>query len=145
MNTENNLSMISSLIATIHDQATLFLEKKLEKAGLSGISSSHGFILYHLTISGKMTMSEISEKIGKNKSTTTVLINKLEKNGYITREKCTSDNRICFIQLSEKGKQFNNCMKEISSQLTQTFYTNFTEHEKETVFELLTKIQTNLN
>ncbi|MGO0943864.1 MarR family winged helix-turn-helix transcriptional regulator [Clostridioides difficile] len=39
-------------------------------------------------------MKEIAAKIGKDKSTVTVLVNKLINLGYLERQKCTNDKRI---------------------------------------------------
>ena len=153
-NTEElQLSTISSLIAQIHTEATNYLDAKLQAEGLSKLATSHGFIIFTLSRNKDeetselkpMTMSEIAQKVGKDKSTTTVLIEKLVKLGYVHREKSTFDSRVWLISLSEKGKSYTNQMEQISKELSEKFYEGFSEDEKKTVFSLLKKIQSNFS
>ena len=109
---EKKLTTISSLIAQIQNDANNYLDSQLKKIGLSEITTSHGFILFVLSQNKNtetqklepMTMKEISKRIDKNKSTLTVLIDKLLKYGYIIREKNNSDTRYSYISLSESVK-----------------------------------------
>ncbi|MBQ1198353.1 MAG: transcriptional regulator [Spirochaetaceae bacterium] len=150
---ELKLSTISSLIDQIHTEATYFLDCKLKAEGLSKLASSHGFIIFTLsqnkdeeTLELKpLTMKEITRIIDKDKSTTTVLIEKLRKLGYVQKEKATGDTRFCLISLTEKGKSYTKQMEQISKILTEKFYAGFSEDEKKTVFTLLKKIQSNFD
>lgn len=150
---EKKLTTISSLIAQIHNDANNYLDSQLKKIGLSEITTSHGFILFVLSQNKNtetqklepMTMKEISKRIDKNKSTMTVLIDKLLKYGYIIREKNNTDTRYSYISLSEKGKSFIPEMERISKELSEKFYNGFSEDEKKTVFYLLDKILSNFN
>ncbi|MBQ3024278.1 MAG: MarR family transcriptional regulator [Spirochaetaceae bacterium] len=150
---EKKLTTISSLIAQIQNDANNYLDSQLKKIGLSEITTSHGFILFVLSQNKNtetqklepMTMKEISKRIDKNKSTMTVLIDKLLKYGYIIREKNNTDTRYSYISLSEKGKSFIPEMERISKELSEKFYNGFSEDEKKTVFYLLDKILSNFN
>lgn len=150
---EKKLTTISSLIAQIQNDANNYLDSQLKKIGLSEITTSHGFILFVLSQNKNtetqklepMTMKEISKQIDKNKSTMTVLIDKLLKYGYIIREKNNTDTRYSYISLSEKGKSFIPEMERISKELSEKFYNGFSEDEKKTVFYLLDKILSNFN
>lgn len=148
---EKNLTTISSLIAQIQSDANNYLDSQLKKIGLSEITTSHGYILFILSKNKKtkelapMSMKEISKKIDKDKSTTTVLIEKLLKYGYVIREKNNTDTRYSYISLSEKGKSFIPEMERISKELSEKFYNGFSEDEKKTVFYLLDKILSNFN
>ena len=150
---EKKLTTISSLIAQIQNDANNYLDSQLKKIGLSEITTSHGFILFVLSQNKNtetqklepMTMKEISKRIDKNKSTMTVLIDKLLKYGYIIREKNNTDTRYSYISLSEKGKSFIPEMERVSKELSEKFYNGFSEDEKKTVFYLLDKILSNFN
>ena len=130
---EKKLTTISSLIAQIQNDANNYLDSQLKKIGLSEITTSHGFILFVLSQNKNtetqklepMTMKEISKRIDKNKSTMTVLIDKLLKYGYIIREKNNTDTRYSYISLSEKGKSFIPEMERISKELSEKFYNGF--------------------
>lgn len=107
------------------------------------MASSHGFILYTLSISESLTMTDLAKSINKDKSTTTALIKKLEKAGLVERTSSDKDRRVIYIKLSPQGAAYASSMAAISKELTQTCYKNFTEQEKVTVFSLLTKISSN--
>lgn len=134
---------ISSLISQIHNYSSNFLKTRLTQEGLPELVSSHGFILYKLSLTESLTMTDLAKSINKDKSTTTALIKKLEIAGLIERKSSDKDRRVIYIQLSQKGAKFADAMSSISKELTETCYKNFTEQEKAVVFELLIKLSRN--
>ena len=58
--------------------------------------------LLHL---GSMTQGDISQKILKSGSNLTTVIDNLERDGLVRRERNTKDRRIIFVHLTEKGKK----------------------------------------
>jgi DNA-binding MarR family transcriptional regulator len=90
-----------------------------------------------------MTMGELAERINRDKSTTTVLVRKLEAEGFLTGTPDPSDKRSRIIFLTPKGKQFNKTAKALSEELLSTFYKDFTDEEKDNFFHALLKIQEN--
>ena len=132
-----------SLLSHIHTITADFLIEKLKERGYPDFASSHGNILFQLSVNEKMTMGELSEKINRDKSTTTVLVRKLEKDGFITGDAAPNDKRSRIIYLTEKGRQFNATAQELSSDLLGTFFKGFTENEKEEFFKTLLRIKKN--
>ena len=57
--------------------------------------------LYHL---GSMTQGEVSSKILKSTSNLTTVIDNLERNGLVRRERDTKDRRVIHVHLTEAGK-----------------------------------------
>ena len=132
-----------SLLSNIHTITADFITDKLKERGFPDFASSHGNILFQLSVNEKMTMGELSEKINRDKSTTTVLVRKLEKDGFISGEADPADKRSRIIFLTEKGKQFNKTARELSSELLGTFYKGFSEEEKNNFFQTLLRIKEN--
>lgn len=132
-----------SLLSHIHTITADFLIEKLKERGYPDFASSHGNILFQLSVNEKMTMGELSEKINRDKSTTTVLVRKLEKDGFITGDAAPNDKRSRIIYLTEKGRQFNATAQELSTDLLGTFFKGFTENEKEEFFKTLLRIKKN--
>lgn len=139
MNINSSISFLSHIHSVISD----FLTEKLKQRGFKDFVSSHGNILFQLNLNKKMTMSELSKKINRNKSTTTVLVRKLEKEGFITVLADKNDKRNKYISLSEKGKEYNNATSEISKSLLSTFYKGFTQEEKQLFMSYLKRIEKN--
>ncbi len=136
---------ISSLIAQIHTSSSNFLKTRLSQEGLPELVSSHGFILYTLSMNESLTMTDLAKSINKDKSTTTALIKKLEKAGLVERLSSDKDRRVIFIRLSAQGAKFTKAMSSISKELTETCYKGFTDEEKMLVFTLLSRIGNNFS
>lgn len=132
-----------SAISYIHTKTSDFLSEKLAEQGLSDFSSSHGNILYRLSQNDFMTMSELCAEVNRDKSTLTVLIRKLEKEGLVKIESDKNDARVRKVSLTQKGKKYNEVTGEISRNLQKKFYSGFTESEKEKLTEFLNKIISN--
>lgn len=139
-----SINSILRLISKIHSSTQDFLQHKLELCGLSKMASSHGNILFCLSQQKSMTFGEISEKINRDKSTTTVLLKKLEEENFIQIKKDENDSRKKNIELSEKGKKINLETEKISKEMYELALKNFSEKEKEELLILLTKVKNNL-
>ena len=139
MDVNSSISMLSH----IHSITADFLMEKLKERGFPDFASSHGFILYQLCINEKMNMGDLAQKINRDKSTTTVLVRKLEKEGLVKCENGENDKRSRIVSLTEKGKQFNQTTQEISKELLETFYKDFSDEEKNVFFEMLLRIKKN--
>lgn len=132
-----------SLLSHIHTITADFIIEKLKERGYPDFASSHGNILFQLSVNEEMTMGELSEKINRDKSTTTVLVRKLESEGFITGKPDPADKRSRIIYLTAKGKQFNQTAMDLSKDLLETFYRGFSEEEKQTFFQSLMRIKDN--
>lgn len=121
-----------------------FLEYKIVEKGLKGIIPSHGNILTVLfEAQSPMTMKEIAQKIGKNKSTVSVLIQQLIDKGYIEKSIDPQDRRNTQIKLTPLGQSIESKYKLISDEVIQVAYQDFTEEEIETFLKLLKKMNQN--
>lgn len=141
---EYSISSILSLISHVHSKTAFFLEKRLSAEGLVSLASSHGFILFCLS-QNPMLMGELSQKINRDKSTTTALVKKLERLGFVQVEKSNEDSRKKVISLTEKGCQYNKITSEISHEVFQTAFGGFSDEDKESLLSLLTRLSKNLD
>ncbi len=142
---EREINSSISLLSNIHSLSADFLIKGLSNKGLSDFMTSHGNILFQLSLSEKLCMSELATLINRDKSTTTVLVRKLEKEGLIFETPDESDKRSKYIQLTEKGKEYNSITAELSRKLLETFYKGFSKEEESLFVSFLERIKTNFN
>lgn len=140
-----NYNNAISLISLIRNHANEFIINELKKEGIKNIAPSHGYILHTLFNNDGITMKEINENINKKKNTVTVLIEKLEYQGYLRRETDFNDKRITRIYLTEKGKFFEKSFKRISDKLIKKTYSGFKEDDKEVFVKYLEKIKDNFS
>ena len=90
-------------------------------------------------------MKEIADKIHRTKPNVTVLVNKLERLGYVKREDSKTDSRYTYIVLTQKGKKFEPVFKDISKKLNEKLYKNFSDNEYEKLETCLKKALNNLS
>lgn len=135
---------ILSLISHIHSQSQNFLQKKLSALGLTKLATSHGNILFCLSRTKSLSLSELSQKINRDKSTTTALVKKLEQSGLVEQKKDPDDSRKKQIQLTPKGSQYNEKTNDLSNELMKNSWKNFTVQEKTQLVSLLNKLSANL-
>lgn len=136
----NYMNAILSLISKIHEKGNRFIIEELKNNGAEGLVPSHGDILVCLYKNGKMTMKDIANSIHRTKPTVTVLVDKLEKLGYLKREASDEDSRSTNIVLTQKGKDFQATFEKISKNLNEMLYKNLSDKEIEILEELLKKI-----
>jgi len=134
---------IISLISKIKESANGFITSEMDKWGVKGLATSHGDILDALLRSKKLTMKELADKIGRDKSTITALVDKLIKHGYVEKTRDISDNRVVFVTLTEKGKELKPMFETISQDLLSRVYKDISENEKEELIKTLKKIKKN--
>ena len=129
-----------ALVSKIHEKGNRFIIEQLKKNGADGLVPSHGDILVCLYEQDKMTMKDIADKIHRTRPTVTVLVDKLEKLGYIKREISQEDSRYTYIVLTKKGQDFKHIFEKISEDLNNLLYKNLTEQESNILDNLLQKI-----
>ena len=129
-----------SLVSKIHEKGNRFIIEELKNNGAEGLVPSHGDILVCLYKNGKMTMKDIANSIHRTKPTVTVLVDKLEKLGYIKREASDEDSRSTNIVLTQKGEGFKVIFEKISKELNKMLYKNLSPEESELIEKLLRKV-----
>jgi len=134
-----------ALCSRVSSNARKIIVSELVKQGVTDIVPSHGSILHLLYIREEVTMKEIADYVHKTKPTITVLVNKLEKLGYVVREKSDEDNRVSYIKLTEKGHKLKPIFEKVSDYLNDKVYKNLDEKESELAKKVLEKVLENLD
>ena len=138
------VTSVMSLVSRIHTLSQDFLQEQMCKAGLPHLTSSHGFILFCLSQTERMTLGELAQKINRDKSTTTVLVRKLEQAALVALKKDAADSRKKIISLTKKGRNYNAVTARLSEDLLATSYAGFSDAEKAELLRLLIKLYGNL-
>lgn len=125
--------------ARLHWLGKSYIVRELEKAGLHGVVPSHGDILAQLFSHDSCKMSELARFIRRSKSTLTVLVEKLEKGGYVQRSQDPGDQRGVRVRLTDKGWALKPVVEEISSGLERMLLERLTREELRTLEALLAK------
>jgi len=139
---ENNIIALASRLT---EKAHKLIIRELETRGINGIVPSHGGILLQLFSGETYTMKELAEKIHRTKPTVTVLVDKLVRLGYVTKEKGSQDSRNTWIRLTQKGEELKPSFIEISAVVNAIVYKDIEQEEADQIARCLKKVISNLN
>src|SRR6187431_1471710 len=87
----------------------LNLSKELNKGN---VSYAQFFLLGYLANESFLTMTDISKKMGHSTAAATGLVDRLEKLGYVERLHASEDRRKVMVQITPKGIELVNHMRE---------------------------------
>ena len=85
-----------------------------------------------------VTVGEICEKLHLDSGTLTPLLKKMEKEEYVTRERCRDDERRVIISLTDKGREMKEQVREIPMKVGSCVC--LSGEEAGTLYSLLYKI-----
>ena len=147
MNKDDNINTegIIAQIARIRESANALIETELRKRSIKGIVPAHGAALVFLFRQKKsVPIKAVVESTGRVKSTVTVMMNTLEKYGYVQKIPCETDNRVTNVELTRKGRKLKKDFEEISTILREKIYVNMAKSNRKVLIELLTEIEQNI-
>ena len=133
-------------IAKIREQANLLIEAELRQRSIEGIVPAHGPVLAFLYQQSRpVPIKTVVENVRRVKSTVTVMINTLEKHGYVRKSPSQSDSRVTYVELTPKGRRFRRDFEEISWVLLKKLYGDMSEKDRERLVRQLENIESNLS
>ena len=135
---------IGKLVARIHESSHKWLAKELASAGLRGLAPSHGDVLACLFWNGEASMRELADFAHRTRPTMTVLVDKMEALGLVSRRKSESDTRSQIVSLTPQGEALRPAFEEISHRFVAMLYDGVREKEALAAEKTLSKILSNL-
>ena len=130
------------LAASLRDRAYEFITLELSRMKVQG-APSHGAILVALLRQKQLSLTELSKIIGKKKSSTTELVDKLIRLGYVEKTTDETDQRIKLIQLTKKSLALKGKFAELTQNLMEKTYRGVSDKEQQDVIRILEKILKN--
>ncbi len=127
------------LLTRLQERSYRYLSRELEQRGIVGIEPSHGAIIRQLATHGSLSMTDLARLIDRTKPTVTVLVRKLEKNGYIERVQDPKDGRVTLICLTGKTKALADGLQEVSHRLLNKIFKGFSSVDKRDMVNQLEK------
>ncbi|MCP1424546.1 DNA-binding MarR family transcriptional regulator [Paenibacillus xylanexedens] len=129
-----------ALIARIRDHVNKRIVHELEQHEVTGIVPSHGDVLMFLYREETLSIKMLAERVQRTQPTVTVLVNKLEKLGYVERSKSAEDSRVTMIRLTEQGKRLEPIFHQVSEQINDIIYSGLSDEQSEQLESLLSII-----
>lgn len=101
-------------------------------------------LLFALHENDGQSQRELSEKLGIQPATITMMVKRMTKAGLIERKQDAEDQRIFRVYLTDEGKETRKRAAVIMKQLENECFGHISEDEKETLAKLLLKMQAGL-
>lgn len=131
------------LLAKIHQVGNRIFNKMLKDYGLDELNSSQGRILFVLWQRDNIPIRELSVKTQLSKSSLTTMLDRLENKSFLMRG-TGKDRREIFVKLSDKSKKLKENYEKISGKMTDVFYGDLSEEERDNFEDYLRRILNNL-
>ena len=117
------------------------LRVKMEEIGLH---KGQGFILFHLWRHDGIPQNVIAQVRHVSPATVTSMLQRMERDGWITRQRDPDDQRIVRVHLTDKAKALHDEMQASFRDLEKEVTSVLTKDERETLRELLVKLHEHL-
>ncbi len=131
------------LMAKIRQVAGRIFERMLNKYGIE-INSAQGRIMFALWQQDNISINELAKKTQLKKSTLTSMLDRLERMGYVRRQRSQKDRRKILIHRTAKDKNLESEYVRLSQEHTKLFFRGFSEDEIDRFESDLKRILNNL-
>ncbi len=120
------------------------LERKAFRAALS--LGRHGeAVIYALGERGNLTMGDLARTVGLSVSSMTVIIDSLEREGYVSRDRSTNDRRVIQLHLTARGKRLYLQGREAQVRFANVILSMLSPKEQDTLLALHRKMKHRMN
>ena len=138
---------ISFEIKTVNNLIKRRVEMSDVKREVDNITGMHAWVIgYIADHDGKdVFQRDLEEKFEIRRSTATGIINLMEKNGLVIREKVDYDARLKKLVLTDKSREINNLIEEDINNIEKLITKGIDEEELETFRKVIIQMKGNLN
>lgn len=106
-----------------------------------GVTPQQFALLGFLWKQDKLSQVELSDKTGIDRTTLSGLIDRLEKQGLVTRLPHPCDRRACLVALTPEGRTFETILAPLAQQMREQLRTGLAPGEYEQLCLLLTRLR----
>lgn len=109
------------------------------------MTSEQWSVLYRVSEQDGMIQKEIAERSGKDKPTTTRILDLLETKGYITKKPGEKDRRSFLVYITETGKEVVSAIIPIERRLVEEVTDGLSEQDYKRLLEMVKLIEANVD
>ncbi len=132
------------LVTKIKQLGDRIFERILAEKNIDAFNGAQGRILYVLWQEEGVPIKIISEKSGLAITSLTTMLERMEKNGLISRKTDEADKRKTLLFLTDKAKELKEAYNSVSNEMGNIYYRDFTDKEILQFEEYLNRIRVNL-
>lgn len=132
------------LISQVKQLSDRTFERILKAKGVDEFNGAQGRILYILWNNNYISIKQISKLTKLAKTTLTAMLERMEMQGLIKRTASQEDRRETIVSLTEEAQSLQQDYLDVTRQMEDIFYKNFTNKQIENFENTLKKIIENL-
>lgn len=133
------------LISKIRQLSERILANLLRQYKAIEINPAQGRIMFPLWQKDNLSFQELKKKTLLSKATLSYMLDSLEEAGYVERVPSQKDKRTINIRLTKKNKDLQEEYLQVSNQMKQIYYKDFSEKEIDEFESYLSRILNNLS
>lgn len=134
------IKSIANLIRRKLDQ--MFAGEEFD--GLTGMQNAMIGYIMDVSAEQEVFQRDVEQEFNIRRSTATGLLQNLERRGYITRVPVASDGRLKKIEVTEKARRVQVCVRREIDRFNRELEQDFTEEERQKMMEFLARVKKNL-
>lgn len=96
---------ISEIMQSLRRTFKAIQDYSHEVSNKFGITGPQLWALKTISQNGKLSLGELTKKMYLHPSTITGVVDRLEKKGYVSRDRCQGDRRVTNVKLTPQGKK----------------------------------------
>jgi DNA-binding MarR family transcriptional regulator len=141
MGSAENKAEIDGIVETLiylYTESRRITKHAARELGLTGPQLS---VMKLLETMGDLSLSSLSERIRAQNSTVTGIIDRMEREGLVVRERSTSDRRVVYIKLTPKGAALAKTIEVEPMEIFRTVLQALSKEDTKDLLRILGKLQ----
>lgn len=133
----NPQDCIFHLLSKASRSGAQYFKKSIAELGLTPVQAKTLNFLYH---DGESTAGELCQRMAVDSATLTGLLDRMEKQSWISRQSCQSDGRVMMIGLTQSGLSLAEQVSSLAPEANASFLKQFSDAEKMMLTDLLQRL-----
>lgn len=134
---KSDVDQVLEAIIYLYTESRRITKELARRADLTGPQLT---VVKLLETFGDISLSELSEKIRAQNSTVTGIIDRMEREGLVTRERSKEDRRVVFIRLTAKGRELARAIPVEPMEIFKGALEGLSAQEVRDLMRILTKV-----
>lgn len=132
------LDAIVETILYLYTESRRLTKQAAREVGLTGPQLT---VIKLLDTLGDLSLSSLSGRIKAQNSTVTGIIDRMEREGLVVRERSTTDRRVVYIRLTPKGRSLAKEIEVEPMEILRAVLSTLSRDDTKDLMRILTKLQ----
>lgn len=136
-----NRVLLNEFLTDVFHHILRFEEYTLSRQGAGDLSIQEMHLIEKLGPDKELRMSQVAEALGVTLGTMTVAADRLDKKGYVVRQRLDDDRRVVKLRLTDKGREAFHSHEEFHLHMADMVLQGLSQLEEETLTQALSNLR----